>query len=105
MNTTDTRVQLTFDVVSTQAFPEHLRQRLVDRLGATVAVTASEHRSQTRNRAAAEERLAAVLEAALRPSPPRRVATKPSKGSQRRRLQQKKARGETKRLRGRPSAD
>lgn len=105
VNTSDTRVQLTFDVAATQVFPEHLRQRLVDRLGPTVTVTSSEHRSQTRNRAAAEERLAAVLERALRPPPPRRVATKPSKGSQRRRLKQKKARGETKRLRGRPTAE
>lgn len=105
VNTSDTRVQLTFDVAGSQAFPEHLHQRLLDRLGPTVTVTASEHRSQTRNRSAAEERLTAMLERALEPPPRRRVATKPSKGSQRRRLDQKKARGQTKRLRGRPRAD
>jgi ribosome-associated protein len=102
VNTTDTRVQLSFDLAGSDAFPERLKQRLLARLGDQVVVTASEHRSQLRNRRAAEERLAAVLETALRPPPARRVPTKPSKGSQRRRLTQKKRRGEIKRLRGRP---
>jgi ribosome-associated protein len=102
VNTTDTRVQLSFDLAGTDAFPERLKQRLLARLGSEVVVTASEHRSQLRNRRAAEERLVAVLETALRPPPARRVPTKPSKGSQRRRLTQKKRRGEIKRLRGRP---
>jgi ribosome-associated protein len=102
VNTTDTRVQLSFDLAGTDAFPERLKQRLLARLGSEVVVTASEHRSQLRNRRAAEERLVVVLETALRPPPARRVPTKPSKGSQRRRLTQKKRRGEIKRLRGRP---
>lgn len=105
VNTTDTRVQLSLDLAGTDAFPEPVRQRLVARLGPTVTVVASEHRSQGRNRRAAEERLTALLERALAPPPPRRVPTKPSKGSQRRRLDGKKRRGETKRLRGRPAAD
>jgi len=102
VNTTDTRVQLTFDLAASGVFPEPLKQRLVARLGDQVVVVASEHRSQHRNRQAAEDRLAAMLEAALKPPPARRVPTKPSKGSQRRRVDAKKRRSETKRLRGRP---
>ena len=103
VNTTDTRVQLTYDLAGSDAFPEALRQRLLARLGDQVVVVASEYRSQHRNRRAAEERLAALLESALKPPPARRVPTKPSKGSQRRRVDAKKRRSETKRLRGRPT--
>ncbi len=102
VNTTDTRVQLTFDLAGSVAFPAELKQRMLTRLGDQVVVVASEYRSQLRNRRAAEDRLAEVLEDAMKPPPPPRVPTKPSKGSQRRRLADKKRRGETKRLRGRP---
>ena len=102
VNTTDTRVQLAFDLAGSEAFPERLKQRLLARLASPVVVVASEHRSQLRNRTAAEERLAGVLIDALAPPPARRVPTKPSKGSQRRRLDGKKKRGQIKRLRGRP---
>lgn len=102
VNTTDTRVQLVFDLAGSDAFPDRLKQRLLARLGSPVVVVASEHRSQLRNRGAAEERLTAMLADALKPPPARRVPTKPSKGSQRRRLDGKKKRGEIKRLRGRP---
>ena len=102
VNTTDTRVQLTFDLAGSQAFPDPLKQRLLARLGDRVVVTADEHRSQLRNRQAAEARLAAVLEEALRPPPARRVPTKPSRGARQRRITSKKQRGETKRLRRRP---
>ena len=67
----------------------------------TVSIAASEHRSQHRNRVAARERLAEQLRTALEPPPPPRRATKPTRGSQRRRLEAKKQRGETKALRGR----
>ncbi|MGZ4452525.1 MAG: alternative ribosome rescue aminoacyl-tRNA hydrolase ArfB [Nocardioides sp.] len=103
VNTTDTRVQLTYDLAASDVFPEALKQRLLARLGEQVVVVASEHRSQHRNRQAAEERLAAVLGDALKPPPARRVPTKPSKGSQRRRVDAKKRRSETKRLRDRPT--
>lgn len=102
VNTTDTRVQLSFDLAASDAFPDRLKQRMLARLGGEVVVVASEHRSQLRNRRAAEERLADVLEAAMKPPPAARVPTKPSKGSQQRRIHQKKRRGEIKRLRGRP---
>ena len=79
-----------------------MKERLIGRLGDEVVVAASEHRSQLRNRRAAEDRLVELLEKAMKPPPARRVPTKPSKGSQQRRIQQKKRRGEVKRLRGRP---
>ena len=103
VNTTDTRVQLTFDLAGSDAFPDDLKRRMLTRLGDQVVVVATEHRSQLRNRRAAEERLVEVLEEAAKPPPPPRVPTKPSKGSRQRRLREKKRRGETKRLRGRPA--
>jgi ribosome-associated protein len=66
-----------------------------------VVTVASEHRSQHRNRVAARERLADLLREALAPPPPPRRPTKPTRGSQRRRLKAKKERGATKALRGR----
>lgn len=104
VNTTDTRVQLSFDLAGSDAFPEALKQRMLDRLGAEVVVAAADHRSQLRNRRVAEQRLTDVLEKAMRPPRPRRVPTKPSKGSRRRQAERKKRRSETKRLRRRPEA-
>ncbi|QYJ03247.1 aminoacyl-tRNA hydrolase [Nocardioides panacisoli] len=103
VNTTDTKVQLVFDLAGSEAFPDDLKHRLVARLGAEVTAVAADHRSQHRNRRLAEERLAEQLERALRPRARRRVPTKPSKASQRRRVTNKKKRGETKQLRRRPS--
>ena len=68
-------------------------------------VVASEHRSQHRNRVAARERLAELLRSGLAPPPPPRRATRPTRGSQRRRLEAKKQRGQTKALRGRVDGD
>jgi ribosome-associated protein len=79
---------------------ERLGSRLVD---GVLTLAASEHRQQLRNREAARERLAAVLRAALAPPPPARRRTKPTRGSQERRIQAKKQRGELKR--GRRSWD
>ena len=104
VNTTDSRVQLTYDLATSDAFGETVKGRMMARLGGVVTVTASEHRAQLSNRRAAEERLIAILEQAMKPPPRKRVPTKPSKGSQQRRVDQKKARGETKRLRARPEA-
>ena len=103
VNTTDTRVQLAFALAGSDASPATLKERMLARLGDEVAVVAAEHRSQLQNRRAAEDRLAKLLEDAMKPPPPRRVPTKPSKGSQRRRVEHKRSRGETKRLRGRPT--
>jgi ribosome-associated protein len=99
VNTTDSRVELIFDLASSEAFPDGIKQRALGRVGDTVVIVAREHRSQLRNRRAAEERLAELLTEAIAPPPKPRVPTKPTKASKQRRLDSKKKRGETKRLR------
>lgn len=101
VNTSDTRVELVFDPAASVAFNEPQLRRILAALPGPVVVTASEHRSQLRNRAAARERLVAILRAAVAPPPPPRRPTRPSKASQRRRVEGKKQRGQTKQLRGR----
>lgn len=110
VNTTDSRVQLSLDLATTSALTDRQRERALARLstrlvGITLTVDASEHRAQRRNRSAARERMAALLREALAPPPPSRRATKPTRGSQRRRLAAKTRRGEIKRARSRPSGD
>lgn len=100
VNTTDSRVEVLLDLTSTTALSETQRDRAVSRLGAVVAVTASEHRSQHRNRLAARQRLGDRLREALAPPPLARVPTKPTRGSRRRRAEGKRRRAEVKRLRG-----
>jgi len=104
VNTTDSRVELSFDVARSSALPADLRERALERLAGrlvdgVVTVVASEHRAQLRNRAAAAQRLAELLAAAVAPDPPKRRPTRPTRGSQRRRLEGKRARGDVKRLR------
>lgn len=103
-NKTATRAELTFDVAVSTAFSESQRERVIARLGTSVRIVADGERSQLRNRAAAEERLAEALRRALH-VPRRRRATRPTMGSQRRRVDAKKQRGETKRNRRPPSPD
>ncbi len=103
-NKAATRVELTFDVSTSSAFDESQRQRVISKLGDTVRVVADDERSQLRNRTLAEERLAAKLRGALHVQR-RRRATKPTRGSQRRRLQAKSERSEVKRQRRRPGLD
>lgn len=110
VNTTDSRVQLSLDLATTSALTDRQRERALARLstrlvGTTLTVDASEHRAQRRNRSAARERMGALLREALAPPPPSRRATKPTRGSQRRRLAAKSRRGEVKRARSRPSGD
>ena len=106
VNTTDSRVELLFDVASSTAVDDAQRTRLLSRIsGSTIVVVASEHRSQHRNRVAARERLAELVRDGLAPPPPPRRPTRPTRGSQRRRLDEKKQRGETKSLRGRVRDD
>ncbi len=109
VNSTDSRVELVFDLAASQALPAALRARALRRLegrlveGALV-VAASEHRSQWQNRVAAQRRLVAQLQEALRPPPPPRRPTRPSRGSVERRLAAKKQRGAIKlRRQGRPN--
>jgi ribosome-associated protein len=102
VNTSDSRVELEYDVTASTALSDTQRARLLSRLpDPTIRVVASEHRSQHRNRVAARERLAEQLRAALAPPPPKRRPTKPTRGSKERRLDAKKQRGQTKSLRGR----
>ena len=98
VNTTDSRVELVFDLGASQALPEPLRQRALARLqGRLVAgvlvVVAAEHRSQWLNRQAAQKRLVELLRQAIAPPPPIRRRTKPTRGSQERRLASKNRRG------------
>ncbi|MGN6161189.1 MAG: alternative ribosome rescue aminoacyl-tRNA hydrolase ArfB [Marmoricola sp.] len=92
VNTTDSRVELVFDPAASSVLDERQRQRL----GGPVRIVATEHRSQHRNRMAARDRLADIIRERLAPPPPPRVPTKPSKSSQRRRVDAKRRRGEIK---------
>ena len=104
VNTTDSRAELVVDLAA--ALPERLLARARERLGAdTVAVSASEHRSQLQNRQAAAERMAALLREAIAPPPKPRRATKPSRAAKERRLEAKKQRSDVKRTRRTPPTD
>jgi len=108
VNTADSRVELSFDVARSTALPEPLRQRALARLAdrlvdGVLTVSAQEHRAQIANRRAAEQRLVEVLDQALAPPPRRRRATRPTRGSVRRRLDAKQQRSRTKQLRRRPT--
>jgi ribosome-associated protein len=110
VNTTDSRVELLFEPATSTALTPAQRERLASTLAGRlisgrVSIVASEHRSQLRNRVTARERLAELLAAALAPPPATRRATKPTKGSQRRRLESKKRRSDLKSGRGRVSGD
>jgi ribosome-associated protein len=100
-NKAATRAELTFDVETSSAFTDAQRDRVRSRLGSIVRVVVDDERSQLRNRALAEERLVARLRQALHVPRPRR-ATRPTIGSQRRRLDAKQRRGELKRGRRPP---
>jgi len=104
VNTTDSRVELSFDVARSPSLPEATRGRMLARLegrlvDGVLTVTASEHRAQLANRRAARERLVVLLVEAAAPPPRTRRATKPSKAANQRRLDAKKRRSETKQAR------
>src|SRR3954447_2132925 len=97
VNTADSRGELSAGGGDLPRLSHAQRHRLPDRLGdrltdGVLTIAASEHRQQLRNRQAARDRLAAVLRAALAPPPPARRRTKPTRGSQERRIQAKKQR-------------
>jgi ribosome-associated protein len=104
VNTTDSRVELSWDVLTTEALSEPLKERAARRLAGrlvdgVLTIAASENRAQLRNREAARERLAQTVREAIAPPPPSRRATKPSRGQKQRRLDDKRHRSQTKRLR------
>jgi len=92
-----------FDVEASSALTANQKRRVIARAGPVLRATAQDERSQSRNRELAVERLAGLLRDALRVER-KRVPTKPSTAARERRLESKKRRSQTKRLR-RPPAD
>jgi ribosome-associated protein len=111
VNKLATAVQLRFDVRHSRFLPDEVRARLEKLAGrrltrdGVLVITAERHRTQERNRQDARERLVALIrQAAIRPKP--RRPTKPTAGSRERRIQTKKRRSRTKRLRsGKPAME
>ena len=97
----DTRVEAVFDVESSSALSDAQKRRVVTKAGPVLRAVAQDERSQWRNRELALERLANALRDALRVERPRR-ATRPTKAAVERRLDQKRRRSATKRLRRPP---
>jgi ribosome-associated protein len=102
VNTSDSQVELRFDLARTEALPPVWKERALERLatrlvGGVIAVRASEHRSQWRNRETAAVRLASLLAEATAPPPRPRRPTKIPRGINERRLREKKHRAERKR--------
>ena len=107
VNTSDSRVELSYDVAASTALSPLLRDRAMHRLGArlvdgVLTVTASEHRSQLRNREAALARLAELLRTAVAPPAAPRRPTKPTRSAVERRLAAKRRRSEVKKQRRLP---
>ncbi|MBC3842901.1 aminoacyl-tRNA hydrolase [Streptacidiphilus sp. 4-A2] len=103
VNTSDSAVELRYDLAASDALPPVWKERALERLsgrltdGGVLVIRASEHRSQWRNREAAAVRLSALLSEAVAPPPRNRRATRPSRGAVERRLTDKKRRSDLKR--------
>ncbi len=110
VNKVETAVELRFEAARSPNLPEPVKKRLKRLAGrrwtldGAIVIRAEETRSQLRNRELARERLAEMIRAAL-VAPKRRIATKPTLGSKRRRLAAKTARGQVKALRGKVEED
>lgn len=101
VNTTDSRVELSFDVANSPSLRDEQRERLLYRLsgrltGGVLTITASENRAQLANREAARERMATTIREAMAPPPPPRRPTRPTRGSKERRIAAKKRRSDVK---------
>ncbi|WP_104102188.1 alternative ribosome rescue aminoacyl-tRNA hydrolase ArfB [Arthrobacter sp. 08Y14] len=110
VNTSDSRVALSWNVAASTSLTDTQRQILLRRLkrhliAGTVTVTVSEQRSQLRNREIALTKLAEMVADSLAPEAAARRKTKPTRGSNYRRLDAKKQRSATKRQRQRPPSD
>jgi ribosome-associated protein len=103
-NVTASRVEASFDVAASATLSDEQRARIRARLGPRVTASAQDTRSQHRNRELALERLADRLAHALEVRRPR-TKTRPTRASQRRRVDTKKRRGEIKKARRRPHLD
>ncbi|MGH1452856.1 MAG: alternative ribosome rescue aminoacyl-tRNA hydrolase ArfB [Paracoccaceae bacterium] len=110
VNKVSTAVELRFEAARSPNLPDPVKSRLRRIAGrkwtkeGAVVIQVEETRSQARNRDIARARLAEMIRRATE-RPKRRIPTKPTKGSQRRRLQAKKERGEVKALRGKVDGD
>lgn len=110
VNKVSSAVQLRFDAAQSPSLPEEVRAKLLVLAGqratndGVIIITAQAHRSQERNREDAIARLVDLIRQATHKPKPRR-ATKPTKGSQQRRMDSKAKRGNVKAGRGRPSLD
>jgi ribosome-associated protein len=100
-NRSETRVEALFDVESSRALTAVQKRRVVARTGPTIRAVAQDERSQWRNRELAVERIAEQLRAALKVER-RRKPTKPTAASRERRLEDKRRRSDTKRMRRAP---
>ena len=110
VNTSDSRVELTWDIAASQVLSDEQRERILTKLGhrtvgTAITVASSAERSQLRNRDTARAKLGRLVADALAPDGPKRRATKPTRGSAQRRLQSKGIRAEVKRNRRRPGLD
>ncbi len=103
-NSSDTRVEVSWEPLRSEALSESTRERIVARLGERVSAVAQDTRSQARNRELALERLRARIEQALHMRRARRP-TKPSRAAKARRLDAKRRAGERKHGRGRVSRE
>jgi ribosome-associated protein len=107
VNTTDSRVELSWDIGASPALTDLQRWRLLERLGGraldgVLTIAASEHRSQLQNRTAARARLASLVADGLEPPAAPRRATRPSRAAKTRRIEAKRQRGQLKVTRRRP---
>jgi ribosome-associated protein len=110
VNTTDSRVELSWDIAGSAVLDDVQRERLLSRLAGrlvdgVLTIAASEHRSQLRNRSAARLRLQNLVAEALEPPSPPRRATRPSRTAKARRVESKRRQGELKASRRRPPLD
>jgi ribosome-associated protein len=103
-NTSNTRVEVRFDIAASPSLTPAQLARLQDRIGPVVRVVAADTRSQARNRELALARLRERLAAALR-TPRARRATAPTAGARRRRVEAKRRRGDLKRQRRMPGPE
>jgi len=103
-NVTASRIEAIFEIDASQTLSDTHKQRLISRLGNRVTAIAQDARSQAQNRELALERLQERLTEALKVQPPR-TPTRPTKASQRRRVETKRTQGERKRQRQRPSTE
>ena len=106
INKTDTRVNLSFNIEKSKALTSYQKHQITKQLSdqivnTTITVITQEHRTQYKNRKLALMRLGILLEKALEPPPKARKTTKPTKSSQRRRVNSKKKHGRKKQSRGR----